>query len=188
GPVPPPRPGRARDGVLPRLDAPHVDAERARDVHAELAGTARHVRGVGARDQGLGRDASRVDARTAEPPALDDRHPHPCRGEPPRQRRPRLARPDDDRVVTRRPRRTRQLHALRRARAVLTRMRAGSRTSSGRFLRRNLGPRTSIPEGATVLIAIILVARAAWASCAYHTARTSTRPSAVPSSAASMAG
>jgi len=35
-------------------------------------------------------------------------------------------------------------------------MRAGSRTSSGRFLRRNLGPRTSIPEGATVLIAIIL--------------------------------
>src|SRR5262249_44639393 len=51
-----------------------------------------------------------------------------------------------------------------------------------------LGPPNVDPRGSYGSHRYHPLARAAWASWAYHTARTSTRPSAVPSSAASMAG
>jgi hypothetical protein len=50
---------RLRDDlVLPRLDARHVDADRTLDHDAEVACAARDVRGAGARDQRLRRDAT----------------------------------------------------------------------------------------------------------------------------------
>ena len=65
--------GDLDDRVLARLDRLHVDPDRALDDDAEVRGPARDVRGAGARDQGLGRDAAVVDAGAAEALALDDR-------------------------------------------------------------------------------------------------------------------
>ena len=92
------RPRLPGDRVLPRLDAPHVDAHAAIDRHAEIRRAARHVRGIRARHHGLGRDAAGIDACAAEQLALDDRDLHACRGHALRERWPRLSRADDDRV------------------------------------------------------------------------------------------
>ena len=99
----------AHDGVLPRLDPLHVDADVAAEHDTELGGPARQVSGVGAGHQGLGRRAAGVDAGAAEQLALGDRDLHPGPGQPDGEDRPRLARPDDDGVevaahaVSRRP-------------------------------------------------------------------------------------
>ena len=64
--------GEAQHVVLARLDLLHVDGDRARDRHAELAGTPCQMGGVGARHQRLGRSAACIDARSAETMPLDD--------------------------------------------------------------------------------------------------------------------
>src|SRR6185312_16138023 len=64
----------ADDLVLARLDAAHVDAHLAGDVHAVRARRARRVRRAGARHQRLGGRAAVVHARAAELRALDDAH------------------------------------------------------------------------------------------------------------------
>ena len=91
----------AGDLVLARLDARHVDGDGATDADAELGGAARQMRGVGARDHRLGRDAAGVDAGAAEPTALDDRDLHAGAGEAAGDERPGLPGADDDGVVLR---------------------------------------------------------------------------------------
>src|SRR5687768_6543430 len=59
--------------ILARLDARHVDTDRARDRDSEVGAAARDVRGPRARDQRLGGNAADVDARAAVELALDDR-------------------------------------------------------------------------------------------------------------------
>src|SRR5262249_46196524 len=60
-----------RHMILSSLDRLHVDDDLARDVHTEIGRTPRHMRGVGARHQGLGRRAAGIDASAAEQVALD---------------------------------------------------------------------------------------------------------------------
>ena len=67
-------------------------------IDAELGAAPRDVRGVGARDQRLGRHAAGVDAGAAEQLALDQRDRHAGGGQPAGERRPGLAGADDDRV------------------------------------------------------------------------------------------
>src|SRR5688572_25304199 len=64
--------GLADHRVLARLDALHVDADLAGAPQAVFPAAPGHVRGVGARDQGLGGSAAVVDAGAAEGAALDD--------------------------------------------------------------------------------------------------------------------
>ena len=59
------------DGVLARLDASHVDANRTVDHHAEIRAAACDVRGPRTRDQRLGGNATVVDASAADKLALD---------------------------------------------------------------------------------------------------------------------
>ena len=89
---------RGHHGVGARLDARHVHGDGALDHDAVVARAARQVRGVGAGDQRLRGRAPGVDARPAEQRPLDQRHLHAGAREPPRQRRPRLPRADDDGV------------------------------------------------------------------------------------------
>ena len=63
----------AHDRVLARLDALHVDADRAVDDDAEVRGAPRHVGRARAGDERLGGNAPVVDAGAAEALALDDR-------------------------------------------------------------------------------------------------------------------
>ena len=91
--------GRARDRVLARLHARHVDAHGAVDHDAEVGGPARHVRGAGAGHQRLGGDAAHVDAGAAEAVALDDGGVHAGAGERRGQAGAGLAGADDDGVV-----------------------------------------------------------------------------------------
>src|SRR3989442_3437706 len=85
-------------GVLPRLDAPHVDPHAAIDRHPEVDGTARHMGGIGARHHGLGRYAAGIHTRAAEQFALDDRNFHVCRSQALGEERPCLACANNDRV------------------------------------------------------------------------------------------
>ena len=90
---------RRDDGVLALLHPPHVHRDAAADHDTEVGGAARHVRGIGAGDQGLGRRAAGVDAGPAERLALDDGDALSGAGEPLRERRAGLAAADDDRVI-----------------------------------------------------------------------------------------
>src|SRR5206468_12362918 len=66
--------GRLRnDFVLARLDARHVDADRAGNRYAEVGGAARHVGGARAGNQWFGGVAAGVDARAPEAVALQNR-------------------------------------------------------------------------------------------------------------------
>ena len=87
------------DGVLAGLHPLHVGAYAATDHDAVLARPPSHVRGMGARDQSLGRSAAGVDTGTADERPLDNRHGHALAGQPHRQRRPSLTSADYDRVV-----------------------------------------------------------------------------------------
>ena len=90
---------RLRDDlVLARLDAGHVDADRTVDHDAEVVAAARDVRGAGARDQRLGRNAADIHTGAADALALEDRRLAAGGGEPHGQRRAGLAGADDDRV------------------------------------------------------------------------------------------
>src|SRR5262245_56809182 len=88
-----------RDGVLARLDGLHVYSDRAADGHAVITRTARQKSSKGARDQRLGGRASGIDARAAEELSLDDGYLLAGSDETPRQRRPGLSCPDDDRIM-----------------------------------------------------------------------------------------
>ena len=88
-------------GVGARLDAGHVHGDAALDHDAVVARAARQVRGPGAGHQRLRRRASGVDACPAEERPLDQGHLHAGAREPPRERRPRLTRADDDGVERR---------------------------------------------------------------------------------------
>lgn len=85
------------DLVLAGLDFRHVHADLA-GADAVVGAAARQVRGMRGGHQRLGRDAPGVDARAADQFAFDDRDALPGFRQPPRQRRARLARTDDDRV------------------------------------------------------------------------------------------
>ena len=91
-------PRLTRDRVLAGLHTLHVDGCGA-NVHAEVARAADHVGGIGARHQGLRRDAAGVHAGAAERAALDDRDAHARARQTVRQERAGLAGADDDRVV-----------------------------------------------------------------------------------------
>ena len=91
---------RAHDGVLSRFHRGHVDAYRRVDRDAEIGTAPRDVRGTGARDQRLGRNAAVVDARAADSFALDDRGLAAGLRQSDRQRRSGLPGADDDGVVT----------------------------------------------------------------------------------------
>ncbi len=91
---------RTDDVVLAGLDRGHVDAHARRDDDTPASGRARHVRRAGARNQRLRRNAAVVDAGATEALALDDRRPASGLREAHRERRSRLARTDDNRVVT----------------------------------------------------------------------------------------
>jgi hypothetical protein len=79
------------------MNARHVDADIA-GHYAEIRSATRKVSGVGARDQGLGRFATRVDASAPDQAAFRDGHSHSRSGEPARQGRAGLTGPDDDGV------------------------------------------------------------------------------------------
>ena len=87
--------------------------DRALDDDAVVARAARQVRGVGAGDHRLRGRAPGVDARPAEQRPLDERHLHARAGEPPRERRPRLPRADDDGVERRHDTQCSDLNAAR---------------------------------------------------------------------------
>ena len=92
---PPRYPG---DGVLARLHCLHVDADGTSDGYAVIAGTARQMGRIGARDQCLGRRASGIDTGAAKELAFDNRHLPTRACEAPSERRPGLPGPDDDRI------------------------------------------------------------------------------------------
>ena len=87
------------DGVLARLYGFHIDLDRSGDRDAVIRRTPRHVGCVGAGDEGLGRRAAGVDARSAEELAFDHRYFLACLCEPSSQRRAGLPRPNDDRII-----------------------------------------------------------------------------------------
>ncbi len=93
-----PGPGLQGDSVGPGGDPRHVDADRALDGHPVVRRPAREVGGIGAGHQGLGRHAAGVDAGAAEQLALHQGDAHARGGQPPGQRRTRLAGADDDGV------------------------------------------------------------------------------------------
>ena len=82
-------------GFYPR----HVDMHRTFEADPELAGSAHHMRHIGAGDQCLGGNASGVDAGAAKRPAFNDRNGHARCREAPRQGRSGLPGADDDGVV-----------------------------------------------------------------------------------------
>ena len=84
--------------ICARLDARHVDADRAVEHDAVVGAAPRQMGGIGAGDQRLGRHAAGVDAGAAEQLALDQRDLHAGAGQPPGERRPGLPGADDDRV------------------------------------------------------------------------------------------
>jgi hypothetical protein len=86
-------------GIHACLDGLHIDFDRASDGHAVITCAARQMSRIGARDQRLGGRASGIDACAAEELALDDGHLMASSDEPPRQRRPGLSCPDDDRIM-----------------------------------------------------------------------------------------
>ena len=89
------------DTVFALLDFLHVNRDRAADRYAILARPARHMSCPRACDQCFGRNAAGVYTGAAEALALDDCRLHSCPGQPHRQRRPGLARADDDSVIIR---------------------------------------------------------------------------------------
>src|SRR5215471_6731693 len=85
--------------IFSSLDRLHIDDDLARDVHAEIGCTSRHMGGVGARHQGLGRRAAGIDASAAEQVALDDGNVSPAIDKTLCKRWARLAGSDDDCVI-----------------------------------------------------------------------------------------
>src|SRR5262249_50354457 len=57
--------------VLTRFNSLHVHTNRAADGHAIIVSATREIRGIGARDQSLGRGTAGIDAGTTEELALD---------------------------------------------------------------------------------------------------------------------
>ena len=100
-PILDPVPGFSRYHIFAGLHGLHVDTDRAVDRNAEVRGTAGHVRRVSAGHERFGRNAAGVDAGSAEQLAFDHGDVHPSGGETPRERRPGLPGPDDDRVIAR---------------------------------------------------------------------------------------
>src|SRR5687768_396886 len=90
--------GLGDHGVLARLDALHVDDDFSGALEAVFGAAPGEVRGVGARDQGLGGGAAVVDAGAAEGAALDDGDRAAGAGEAYGERRGGLAGADDDGV------------------------------------------------------------------------------------------
>ena len=84
------------DLVLSRHDGGEIDADRA-GADAVIAGAPRHMGGIGAGDERLGRRAAGVDAGPADQLALDQRDCLAGRGEPAGHRRTGLAGADHDR-------------------------------------------------------------------------------------------
>jgi len=64
----------ACDGILARLDRPHINPDGAADRHPVVAGAARQISRVYTRDERLGRRASGIDASAAEEFAFDHGH------------------------------------------------------------------------------------------------------------------
>ena len=91
--------GGPRYFVLACFHTLHIDADRPGDVHSEIARASRQICHAGAGHQCFSRDTARVHAGAAEAMPLDYRYPLPCFREFYRERRSRLAGPDDDRVV-----------------------------------------------------------------------------------------
>jgi hypothetical protein len=89
----------ADDAVLARRHFLHVDAHRPAEMDAALGRAPHDVRGAGARDERLGRDAGVVDAGASEVLALDQRGAHSRLGEAHGEERAGLAGADHDRVV-----------------------------------------------------------------------------------------
>src|SRR5262249_36808128 len=94
-------PRRERNGVLTRFDRLHIHANRAADGYAIVVSATREIRGIGARDQSLGRGATGIDAGTAEELALDNGNLPACGRQSPRQSRPSLSSADNDRIIIR---------------------------------------------------------------------------------------
>ncbi len=95
------RVGETHHVVLPRLDALHIDFDLATGAESVVGAAARKARGIGARDQSLGRRASCIDAGAAEPIALDDGDCHARACQPPCERGSGLPGSDDDGVIAR---------------------------------------------------------------------------------------
>ena len=86
------------DRIFAGLDGLHVDRDLARHSHAVVAGAPRDFRRIGACDQRLCRDASGIDAGSAEGSALDHGNLHPGIDQARSQRRSGLSGADDDGV------------------------------------------------------------------------------------------
>jgi hypothetical protein len=86
------------DLVGPRLDLDHVDRDGTAGDDPVVGSAPGDVGGPGARDERLGRHAPGVDAGSAEEVPLEEGDGQARLRQPPDQRRPRLAGPDDDRV------------------------------------------------------------------------------------------
>src|SRR6476646_8444840 len=84
--------GALHDRVLTCLHALHVDANGAVDRDTVVGAAPCEMSGIRARHQGFGRHATRIDARSAELLALDERNLFSRRGKAGRQRRTRLPR------------------------------------------------------------------------------------------------
>ena len=97
-PVLDPGAGAPGYGILARLHRPHVDLDGRWNADAVVAGAARHMRHLRARNQRLGRSAAVVDAGPAEMLALDETDAHAGAGEPRGQRRTGLAASNHNRV------------------------------------------------------------------------------------------
>ena len=95
------RAGFAADSVHAGLDQFHVDARLAGDGDAVFGGAEGKVRRIGAGDQGLGRDATGIDAGASERAALDDGHCLSGIGQPAGKRWAGLPGTDDDGVIMR---------------------------------------------------------------------------------------
>ena len=88
----------ADDLFLAGFDGLHIDADLAGEGDAVEGGTACHVGGIGAGDQGLGGDAAGVDAGSAEEMALDEGDLHAGLSERSCEGRAGLTGSDDDGV------------------------------------------------------------------------------------------
>ncbi len=91
--------GHPHNPILARLDLLHVHRNGPADQHTKLWATPGHISGTSAGNQGLGWYTACIDTGSPEELALDDSHLHPCAGQPSCQRRPRLPRANDYRVI-----------------------------------------------------------------------------------------
>src|SRR5262245_45518996 len=92
-------PRGAGDCIFARLHGFHVDNDVALDPYAEVGRVSREIRRIGARNQRLGWNTTRIDAGPAKSLALNDRDLSARCYEAPGERWSRLASSNDDSVV-----------------------------------------------------------------------------------------